>query len=696
MFLRKLETWGLLALLWTCCAGLLFSAPVKRAYTPEDVVKVKSVSAPALSPDGAQIAYVVGSSDYAANKKSTEIYIVPSDRSALPRRLTYSGKSNGSPQWSPDGKTLAFLSERETAKGAQIYLLPLDRPGEARSVTNFPGGISDFIFSPDGNSIIFAARVYPDSPCLDTVSVRDSLKEQSKMKAKVHERLLYRHWDIYSDSKATHLFRLNVSGDSLVDLIPGLEFDALNYWLGSAGREFAVSPDSKWVYFAGNQDPDQAVSYNSEVYRVPLAGGEIEKLTVNPAADNCPRPSPDSRFVAWRSTNRPYYESDQYDLVVMDLKSGSLQNLTAAFDRSVGLIFWSASSDTLYFQAEDQGDSDLFAVARKGGPVIRVLGAELGAGSGYHLDCQAPAGEGFFIFLHRPYAYLSEVARFDRGQGRLTLVTGHNDSLWSQVYVPEGEDVYYTGAGGDHVHGMLFKPVNFDPRKKYPMLVRIHGGPQQMFGRAFRHEYALFTGAGYVVFTCNPRGSTGYGQRFTDQIRGDWGGMVIEDIKKGVRHVLAQNPFIDPKGVAAWGGSYGGFVCNWLEGHNEDGLFAALVSHAGDAEQWSSYGSTEELWFPEWEMFGTPWDNPKLYDNLSPVRYAKKFKTPMLLTHGDLDWRVPVTGSEQMFTALQRLGVPSKFIRFPDEGHWILKPQNNVFWYKSIIEWVDKWCKRSQ
>ena len=670
-----------------------FPALAERAYTPEDLDRVKSLSAPALSPDGKWIAYVLTESDYDGNKSRGEIYLVEASGNGHPRQLTFSGGHNGNPRWSPDSKTLGFLSDRGADKQSQVYLLPLDRPGEASQLTRFPGGVSDFSFGPQGEYIFFAARVYPDNVSLDTVAVRDSLKEQAKMKARVHEHLMYRHWDTYWDGKATHLFRIPAGCGDPVNLTPGLKYDALNFWLASAGREFAPSPDGKWLYFAGNQDPDQAVSYNTEVYRVSTGGGPLEKITDNPAADNLPRPSPDGRYLAWRATRRPYYESDQYDLIVRDLTGGTQVNLTADFDRSVADIFWSASSDTLFFGAEDRADIDLFAVGRQGGEVRRVVGSALGAGSGYHLECQAPAGESCVIFSHRPLKYLYELARFDRRSSRLSLLTGHNNALWSEVYVPQGEDVWFKGADGDSVYGMLFKPLNFDPLKKYPLLVRIHGGPQQMFGRAFRHEYALFAGRGYVVFACNPRGSTGYGQRFTDQIRGDWDGRVIRDLKLGVRHVLKNYDFINPKAILGWGDSFGGFVCNWLEGHNDDGLFTALITHAGDADQWSAYGSTEELWFPEWESYGPPWDNPALYDNLSPVRYAKNFRTPLLITHGDLDWRVPVTGAEQMFTALQRLGVPSKFIRFPDEGHWILKPQNRRFWYESILDWADKWCK---
>lgn len=683
----------MLALLPAALLTGLSNLQAARPYTPRDAVTAEAVAAPALSPDGAQVAYEVASTDFAANKRESRLFLVPAAGGAEPRQLTFAGSSRAA-AWSPDGRSLAFLSSRGDKPEAQVYLLPVDRPGEARPLTSFPGGVEDVIFAPDGRHLVFAARVYPDAPSSDSAAARDSVKAASKLKAMVHDRLMYRHWDTYWDGKVTHLFRVTIAGDSLVDLTPGLKHDALNYWLASAGREFTVSADSKWVYFAGNQDEDQAVSYNTEVYRVQLAGGEPEQLSRNPAADNLPRPSPDGRWLAWRASSRPGYESDEYDLVLLDLAGGKLANLTGSFGRSVGGLFWSAAADTLFFEAEDEGDLDLFAVALAGGPVTRVLGEELGAGEGFHLDVLAPPGEESFIFLSRRYGYLNELASFDRGAGRLTLLSGHNRDLWKEVHVPQGEDFWYQGADGARVHGMLFKPIDFDPAKKYPLLVRVHGGPQQMFPKAFRHEYALFAGRGYVVFTCNPRGSTGYGQEFTDQIRGDWGGRVIEDIRRGVREVLQRAPYVDPQGIAAWGDSYGGFVANWLEGHNEDRMFATLISHAGDADQWSAYGSTEELWFPEWELHGPPWQSPKRYDQLSPIRYAANFRTPMLLTHGDLDWRVPVTGGEQMFTALQRQGIPSRLIRFPDEGHWIRKPQNAEFWYRSILDWADRWCQR--
>ena len=328
-----------------------------------------------------------------------------------------------------------------------------------------------------------------------------------------------------------------------------------------------------------------------------------------------------------------------------------------------------------------------------GGEVKTVIGREK-AGRGYHMEVAAGPKEKFFVYLYRPMDRYYEIFRCDAGGGAAKKLTGINDGLAAEYHFPAAEEIWFDGAGGTKINGFLVKPMNFDPAKKYPMLVLIHGGPQQMFGYAFRNEYAIFSGAGYAVFFCNPRGSTGYGTEICDGVNLDWGGKVITDIKNGVSHVLAANAWIDPAKVGAWGGSFGGFVCNWLQGHNEDKMFSVLVSHAGEADQWSSYGSTEELWFPEWESGGPPWDTVELTDETSPIRYAKKFSTPHLIIHGELDFRVPITGGEQMFTALQRLGVPSKMIRFPDENHWILKPQNARFWYASILDWFDQWLKR--
>jgi dipeptidyl aminopeptidase/acylaminoacyl peptidase len=679
------------------CVGILaaFSASgaaERKPLTPGDIWKLKAVGEPQLSPDGRWIAYALTVTDFEKNSRNADIWLVPSG-GGEPRRLTTSEKRDDTPAWSPDGGTLAFISSRDG--DPQIYALSL-AGGEARRVTDFPGGVEDMIWTPDGKGFVFAARTYLDCRDLDCVAKKDKEKEESKVGAKVHEHLLYRHWDAYEDGKVQHLFYTAVEGGEPRDLTSDLKFDALTFWLASVGRDFEVSPDGTMLYFSGKQAEAQAVSYNEEVWCVPMAGDEVKRITTNPAADTHPRVSPDGRYLAYRATRRPGYESDRAELVLMDLPEGEPRSLTAEFDRSVGEFFWAADGKSIYFEAEDRGDVDLFVVPVKGGAVRTVIGPEA-AGRGFHSDVAAGPKEAFFVYRHRPLAHTYEIFRCDRTGGNPKQITFANREFYDTFFVPQAAEEYrWKGPDGADVQGWLIKPMNFDPGKKYPMMVRVHGGPQQMWAVAYRTEFALFPGAGYAVFFCNPRGSLGYGQKFCDDIRGDWGGTVVEDLKAGVRTVLEKNPWIDAKRVGAWGDSYGGFFCNWLQGHNEDGMFAVLVSHAGDAEEWSSYGSTDELWFPEWDLTGTPWDEPDVYDRLSPIRYAKHFATPHLFTHGDLDYRVPITGGETMFTALQRLGIPSKMIRFTDEGHWILKPQNAEFWYRSVLDWFDRWLKEEK
>jgi dipeptidyl aminopeptidase/acylaminoacyl peptidase len=677
---------AVLCILITCSVS---GAVEKKPLTPGDIWRLKAVGEPQLSPNGAWIAYALTVTDLDKNSRNADIWIVPAAGGA-PRRLTTSEKRDDTPAWSPDGSLIAFISTR--SGDPQVYILPVSG-GEARKVTDFPGGVDDMIWAPDGAGFVFAARTYLDCADLDCIKTKDKEKDDSKLGAVVHEHLMYRHWNAYEDGKVQHLYYIPVEGGTPRDLTPMLKFDALTYWLASAGRDYEISPDGEMLYFSGKQDEEQAVSYNEEIWCVPLAGGELKQVTRNPAADTHPRISPDGAYLAYRATRRPGYESDRYELMLKALPEGEPRSLTASFDRSVGDFFWAKDGKNINFEVEDRGDVNLCVVPVKGGAVQTVISGEV-AGRGYHTDVAAGPKDAFFVYRHRPMAHTFEIFRCDKSGKGVKQITFANKDVYDSFFVPQSvEEYWWKGADGADVEGWLIRPANFDPAKKYPMMVRVHGGPQQMWVNGFRTEFALFPGAGYAVFFCNPRGSGGYGQKFCDDIRGDWGGKPVDDLKAGVRAVLEKNPWIDASRVGAWGDSYGGFFCNWLQGHNEDKMFAALVSHAGDADEWSSYGSTEELWFPEWDLTGAPWDKPDVYDRTSAIRYAKNFSTPHLFTHGDLDYRVPITGGETMFTACQRLGVPSKMIRFTDEGHWIQKPQNAKFWYTEVLGWFDQWLK---
>ena len=663
----------------------------RKPWTPEELWRLKPVGGLALRPDGAFVAYQVTETSFEKNSSRTHVRVVRTDGTG-DRRLTWATRgSDSAPAWSPDGRELAFLSSR--GDGNQIYLLPFEDGGEAHQVLDFPGGVDEFLFTPDGKALIFAARTWPGcGNDLSCIRKKDDEKKRRKVTALTHEHLLYRHWDAYEDGKVQHLFRASLDGGSPVDLTPTLTWDALTFWLASMGREFDITPDGKWIYFSGKQADDQAVSYDYQIYRVPVTGGPVEEITTNPASDMLPRISPDGKTLAWRASRRPGYESDRYELMVRPVAGGDARSLTASLDVSVARIYWDPRGTALYFDGEDKGDIVLYKVSPKGGKITPVLDGEK-TGRGCHVSSQISKDGKFFTFMYRTIDRYYEIFRAD-GAGRNPVpLTRVNAEVYRTYEFPVAKDVWFEGAKGAKVHGFVVEPRDYDPGKTYPMMVRIHGGPQQMFGYAFRNEFAIFSGAGYFVFFCNPRGSTGYGQEFTDGVRGDWGGKPIEDLKAGVRHVLSMYPAVDPARVGAWGGSYGGYVVNWLQGHNQDGLFAALVAHAGGADRWAAYGNTEELWFPEWEMLGPPWERPDLADKWSPIRYAKSFGTPQLITHGDRDYRVRVTGGEVMFTALQRLGVPSRMIRFPDEDHWIVKPHNKQYWYRSILEWFDTWLK---
>ncbi|MBN1164921.1 MAG: S9 family peptidase [Candidatus Krumholzibacteriota bacterium] len=688
-FPRGLPFFLAVFILVAVAAAPVAAEQTKKPWTPDDIWKLKPVSDHQLSPDGEWIAYVVAVTDFEENKRNSDIWLMPS-RGGKGRRMTTSPQGDNHPRWSPDGKSIAFLSGRSGSN--QIYILPVEG-GEARKVTDFPGGVGDLLWTPDGGGFIFTARTYLDCPDLDCIREKDKKKEDCKVSALVHKHLLYRHWDTYEDGKVQHLYYIDAGGGDPEDLTPSLQYDALTYWLASAGRDFDISPDGGTIYFSGKQDEDQAVSYNEEIWRV-TGGGGVERVTSNPAADSHPRVSPCGRYLAYRATRRPGYESDRYELMVMLIPDGEPRSLTADLDLSVGAFFWGYKGDKLYFTAEDRADINLFQVPFRGGKVTTLVGGEGEAGHGYHLDFRAGPKDKFFVYRYRPMTHYYELFRCNSKGKKVERLSHVNDDLYREFHTPDAEEIWYEGVAGARVHGFLVKPMNFDPGKKYPLLVRIHGGPQQMFGYAYRTEFAIFSGADYAVFFCNPRGSTGYGQEFCDGINRDWGGKVIGDIKSGVAQVLEDYPWIDASKVGAWGGSFGGFVCNWLQGHNQDGMFSVLVSHAGEADQWSSYGSTEELWFPEWELSGTPWDNPEMNDKYSPIRYAQDFSTPHLIIHGELDYRVPITGGEQMFTALQRMKVPSKMIRFPDENHWILQPHNQRFWNASILDWFEQWLRR--
>lgn len=663
-----------------------FLSPMQAQKKPFDVdalLKLNRISEPQASPDGKWVVYTVTTIDLEQNTKPKQVWIVALE-GGQPRQITKDGTSNERPRWSPDSKRIAYISNR--GGSSQIWLMDPDG-GNAKQVTNLSTEAGGVMFSPDGKNLVFTSEVYPD--CTDDGCNKKRLDEEkaSKVKARVYTSLLYRHWNEFQGKRRRHLMVVGVDGGPVKDLTPGPR-EVPPFSLGGPD-DYAIAPDGNEVCYVMNPDENQATSTNSELYVVPIAGGESKKITLNPAADNAPLYSPDGRYIAFRAQQRPGYESDRWRLVVLDRSNARTTVLTEGLDRPVQSLAWSTDSKRLFFTVEDRGHANLLLIPVSGG-ASRVLIS----GSGTIDDVQfTPDGKNM-IYTQQTGSKPSEIYRVASSGGAAVALTKMNDALLGQYEMTALEEFTVQGAEGARVQSFMVKPPGFVATRKYPVLFLIHGGPQGAWGESWTYRWnaQVFAGAGFVVVMPNPRGSTGYGQKFTDDINADWGGKVYEDIMATVDHIAAL-PFADADRMAAAGGSYGGYMVNWMLGHNQ--RFKALVSHAGVYDLRSMAGETEELWFVLWEFKGMPWENPDQYAQFSPSYFARDFKTPTLVIHGELDYRVPVGQGMQLFTALQMQKVPSKLLLFPDEGHWIGKPQNTMLWYKQFTEWVTEWTRKS-
>jgi dipeptidyl aminopeptidase/acylaminoacyl peptidase len=659
-----------------------------RFNVPE-MLKIQRVADPQLSPDGRLVAYQITVPDVAANRNRTQLFVIPL-AGGEPKQLTSGNTSSTSPRWSPDGRRLAFTT------GGQVWTMNPDGT-DRRQVTNISTGAGDPVWSPDGRWIAFASEVYPD--CADDACNKRRDEEAGKNPVKPHvtTRLFARHWVDWKGPKRSHVFVAPAEGGAARDLTPG-DWDAPPFSVGDP-TDYAFSPDSKELAFARNTDKLEAVSTNVDIFLVPVAGGEARRLTGdNRGADKTPRYSPDGRFIAYRSQAAAGFESDRWRLMLYDRKANTTRELLSKFDAHVEEVSFAPDGNSVYFTSGERGEHPVFNASLADGSVRKVVG-------GYNGELQVARDGRFLVFTRSTAAGPAEVytARLDGvvpagGAGNQAVPLTHtNDSFMKQFSLRPAEELTWTGAGGTKVAGWLVRPPDFDSSKKYPLVVLIHGGPQSAWNNSWSYRWnpQIYAAAGYVAFLPNPRGSSGFGQQFMNEISGDWGGKVYEDIMNGVTQVAAM-PFVDKNNVGAAGASYGGYMVAWLLGHNDHPAvkFKTLVCHAGVFNLESMYGTTEELWFPEWEFKGTPWDAPELYAKWSPHRFAKNFKTPTLVTHGELDFRVPVDQGLQLFTYLQRQGVESKLLVFPDEGHWILKPANSLFWYTTVLDWLDSHLKQ--
>lgn len=664
--------------------------PGKKPFDAYALSRLVRVSDPQLSPDGSTLAFVAERVYLSDNNRQKHIYTVPLG-GGEPRRTTLYGDSNTRPRWAPDSQRIAFVSERSGK--SQIWIMNADGTG-AQQVTDLATEADGVLFSPDGSYLLFTSRVFPE--CGDNAGCNEQkLKEReaSGVEARIYDHLLYRHWNEWSDGRRSHLFAVSLEspGDDRPfgaprDLTPG-NLDVPPFSLGGPDA-YTIAPDGQEICFTRGPADHPAKSTNLDLFVVSPQGGAPTQITTNLAADTSPVYSPDGRYLAYRSQVRPGYESDRWRLTLLTRATGELVNLTETLDRWVTGITWSPDSARLFFTAEDRGREPIMMVPVTGGGVKMIV-----FGDAHHGDVQLTPDGRSIVYTGNSGSHPTEIFRGFSSGGAPVQLTHFNDELLTEYQLDELEQVSYKSSDGATVEGFLVRPPNFDLQKKYPLLLLIHGGPQGAWGESWSYRWnaQVFAGAGFVVFMPNPRGSTGYGQTFIDGIRGDWGGQVYLDIMAGVDHV-SRRPYVDSARMAAAGGSYGGYMINWMLGHTD--RFRAFVSHAGVYDLESMFGATEELWFPLWEFQGAPWENPDMYDRWSPSKYVPNFKTPTMVVHGEKDYRVPVTQGMQLFTALQSRDIPSRFLYFPDEGHWVQKPRNSLYWYQAVIDWLQGWVER--
>ncbi|HEY7326999.1 MAG TPA: S9 family peptidase [Gemmataceae bacterium] len=681
----------------------------KRPMTIDDLFRLKRISDPQISPDGKLVVYVVGSVDLGANNSSSTLWLASTDNQGEPKQLTNTTKKDRHPRWSPDGHHILFESSR--SGDTQLWIIDKNG-GEARQLTTISTEASNGIWSPDGKHIAFVSAVYPeysDKPFKESDALNKKRKEEiekSPVKAKVHTRLFYRHWDSYVEDKRQHLFIMKADGGEPGDVTPGDRDANPTSNTFSTGDNFTFSPDGKYLVFTAVPSKDEAWSTNYEICRVPIEGGgkEWETLTKdNEAADSGPVFSPDGKQLAYRAQRRAGFEADKWELMVVDCDaSGSFKGqprsvtreLTGKKDLSVDEYIWAEFVDpgkySLIFSADENGSKPLFMVFPFEPPQAKSVVTQGGTGTKASLsaDREGKRIACTLALTNQPPEVLA--CGSDLRSSVAQNISHANDKLLAEFDLPRPESVKVKVEGGE-MQMWILKPPGFDAAKKWPLAYLVHGGPQGAWedGWSYRWCPELWAAQGYVVALPNPRGSTGFGQKFVDEISGDWGGRCFDDLMKGVDY-LEKLPYIDKERMAAAGASFGGYMMDWFQGNTT--RFKTLITHCGVYNFDSMYALTDELWFDEWEHGGPPWGpNRKSYEKHSPHRYAKNFKTPMLIIHNDLDFRVPVSQGHELFTTLQRLGIPSKFINFPDEGHWVLKPKNSEYWHKEVFAWLKKY-----
>lgn len=657
----------------------------QHALIPEDLWAMKRIGDVVLSPNGKTIAFTVTEYYLEENKGQTDIWLIDADGKNI-RALKNSSESESQPKFIPGTNQISYV------KGGQLWKTDMDGKYDVQ-LTNFYSGVSDVVWSNDGKKFLFTSYVYPECMTEECNKSKDEQSEKSKVNVKIITELMYRSWDSWRGDKRSHLFLYDLKKMKYFDLNLSSNSDVPPIDLGSS-KDFSFSTDGNEVAYTINKDKVIATSTNNDIFIINLADVNPDyvpadkKISVSLGNDNQPVYSPDGKYIAFRSMAKAGFEADKSSLMLFNRQNKTLTNLTTNYDISVNEIIWSPDSKYIYFNASNQINESIFRIDITNSKMELILEEH----SNSNLNISPDGNTLYFKQQHSKLPF--EIFSYDIRNKKLSQLTSLNKAVLANIKMSDLETFWAKGADSTKVQSILIKPPFFDSSKKYPVIFLIHGGPQGHWSDDFHYRWnlQLFASKGYVVIATNPRGSTGYGQKFTNEISKDWGGKVFIDLMNSLDYAISNFNFIDKNNLFAAGASYGGYMINWIEGHTD--RFNALFCHDGVYNLESMYGTTEELWFPEWEFGGTPWENREIYEKWSPSNFVKNFKTPMLIAHGGNDFRVPEGQAFELFTALQKRNIPSKFIYFPEESHFVTKPQNSVFWWNTIFDWFEKFKVR--